>query len=202
MGDPDADRGPTKQKPQLKENQVSEKVIVRGPGEGRTLLVGGGDYVTYKASTADTDGAYFCFEVSTTPGFGPPLHTHAYRELFYVLEGSYEFTLQRDDQLETIVGSAGTSIAIPPNVAHTFKNATDGPARLLFVHQPAALESFFEEFGVPVSRAGETPDGLEPPDIGAMAAALERNGVHVLPGPEADSGSQAHPHGLVERSHG
>ena len=35
---------------------MSEKVIVRGPGEGRTLLVGGGDYVTYKASTADTDG--------------------------------------------------------------------------------------------------------------------------------------------------
>lgn len=89
---------------------MSEKVIVRGPGEGRTLLVGGGDYVTYKASTTDTDGAYFCFEVSTTPGFGPPpLHTHAYRELFYVLEGSYEFTLQHDDQLETIVGSAGTS---------------------------------------------------------------------------------------------
>jgi quercetin dioxygenase-like cupin family protein len=181
---------------------VSEKVIVRGPGEGRTLLVGGGDYVTYKASTADTDGAYFCFEVSTTPGFGPPLHTHAYRELFYVLEGSYEFTLQRDDQLETIVGSAGTSIAIPPNVAHTFKNATQGPARLLFVHQPAALESFFEEFGVPVSRAGETPDGLKPPDIGAMAAALERNGVHVIAGHEAGSSPQDHQDRLMERSHG
>jgi quercetin dioxygenase-like cupin family protein len=163
---------------------VSEQVIVRGPGEGRTLLVGGGDYVTYKVRSEETDGAYFCFEVTTTPGFGPPLHTHDYRELFYVLEGTYEFALKRGDEVETITGAAGTAIAVPPNVPHTFKNAGDGPARLLFVHQPAALESFFEEFGVPVGRPGETPEGLEPPDFAAMGAALERNGVRVLHAPQ------------------
>jgi quercetin dioxygenase-like cupin family protein len=164
---------------------MNEQVIVRGPSEGRTLLVGGGDYVTYRARSAETGGAYFCFEVSTTPGFGPPLHTHDYRELFYVLEGSYEFTLERDGRLETIVGSAGTSVAVPPDVPHTFKNATDAQARLLFVHQPAALEEFFEEFGVPVARAGEAPGDLEPPDFASMAAALERNGVHVVEAPSA-----------------
>lgn len=159
---------------------MSERVIVRGPGEGRTLLVGGGDRVTYKARGAETGDAYFCFEVSTTPGFGPPLHTHAYRELFYVLEGAYEFTVEQDGRLETIAGSAGTVLAIPPNVPHTFKNATGAPARLLFVHQPAALEEFFEEFGVPLEATGEIPDGLEPPDPRAMAAALERNGVRIV----------------------
>lgn len=158
---------------------MSEDVIVRSAGEGRALLVGGGDYVTYKVRSAETSGAYFCFEVSTTPGFGPPLHTHAYRELFYVLEGRYEFTLEREGQLETIVGGPGTSVAIPPNVPHTFKNASGEPARLLFVHQPAALEEFFEEFGVPMAHEGERDD-LEPPDYAAMAAALERNGVHVI----------------------
>jgi quercetin dioxygenase-like cupin family protein len=148
------------------------------------LLVGGGDYVTYKARSQETNGTYFCFEVATTPGFGPPLHTHAYRELFYVLEGNYEFTLKRGDELETIVGAAGTAVAIPPNVPHTFKNTTDRPARLLFVHAPAALESFFEEFGVAVSRVGETPDGSRAPDFGEMAAALQRNGVDVIANPE------------------
>ncbi len=156
---------------------MSEQVIVRGPGEGRTLLVGGGDQVTYKIRSAETDGAYFCFEVSTTPGFGPPLHSHEYRELFYVLDGTYEFTLKRGDELETISGSAGTAIAVPPNVPHTFKNASGGPARLLFVHQPAALEEFFEEFGVPVD--DDSVADPEPPDFAAMAAALERNGVRV-----------------------
>ncbi len=158
---------------------MSEQVIVRGPGEGRTLLVGGGDQVTYKIRSAETDGAYFCFEVSTTPGFGPPLHSHEYRELFYVLDGTYEFTLKRGDELETISGSAGTAIAVPPNVPHTFKNASGGPARLLFVHQPAALEEFFEEFGVPVD--DDSVADPEPPDFAAMAAALERNGVRVSP---------------------
>jgi len=159
---------------------MNEQVIVRGPAEGRTLLVGGGDYVTYKARSAETGGAYFCFEVRTTPGFGPPLHTHAYRELFYVLEGSYEFTVKHGDRLETFIGAAGTSVAIPPNVPHTFKNASDHPARLLFVHQPAALEEFFEEFGVPVPEVGDRPGNVQPPDFGAMAAALERNGVRVI----------------------
>jgi quercetin dioxygenase-like cupin family protein len=119
---------------------MSESVVVRGPREGRTLLVGGGDLVTYKVRSAETDGSYFCFEVSTTPGFGPPLHSHSYRELFYVLEGEYEFTVERAGELETITGTPGTAVAVPPNVPHTFKNNTAGPARLLFVHQPAALE--------------------------------------------------------------
>ena len=159
---------------------MSESVIVRGPGDGRALLVGGGDYVRYKVTSSETDGAYFCFEVATTPGFGPPLHSHDYRELFYVLDGEYEFTLDRGDQLETVVGGPGTAVAIPPNVPHTFKNAGSEPARLLFVHQPAALEEFFEEFGVPVAGPGEPAEEQEPPDFGAMAAALERNGVRVL----------------------
>src|SRR3954469_15144805 len=164
---------------------MKEQVVVRGPGEGRTLLVGGGDYVTYKARSAETGGAYFCFEIATTPGFGPPLHRHAYRELFYVLEGTYEFTLERDGQTETITGADGTAIAVPPNVAHTFKNASDVPARLLFVHQPAALEEFFEEFGVPVARPGDVPDEAGPPEFAAMAAALERNGVEIVGTPNA-----------------
>lgn len=158
---------------------MSESVIVRRRGEGRTLLVGGGDRVTYKIHSAETDGSYFCFEVSTAPGFGPPLHAHSYRELFYVLEGEYAFTLERDGELQTIMGTPGTAVAVPPNVPHTFKNRTAAPARLLFVHQPAALEEFFDEFGVPVDAEGDP----EPPDFHAMAAALERNGVRVLGAP-------------------
>ena len=101
-----------------------------------------------------------------------------------MLEGSYEFTIERDGQLETIVGGAGSSVAVPPDVPHTFRSASDGPARMLFVHQPAALEEFFEEFGVPVPATGEIPDDLEPPDFAAMAAALERNGVQIVGEPK------------------
>ena len=162
---------------------MSEQVIVREPGEGKTVLVGASDYITYKIRSNETDEAYFCFEAATTPGFGPPLHSHSYRELFYVLAGAYEFTVERDGELETIVGTPGTAVAVPPDVPHTFKNAGQDFGRLLFVHQPAGLESFFEEFGVPVERVGDRPTDEDPPDFAAMGAALERNGVRVLAAP-------------------
>jgi hypothetical protein len=50
----------------------------------------------------------------------------------------------------------------------------------LFVHQPAALEEFFEQFGVPVAQDGQNLDGVDPPDFAAMAAALQRNGVEIV----------------------
>jgi quercetin dioxygenase-like cupin family protein len=163
---------------------MSTRFIHLGPGEGRTLLVGGGDYVTYKARTAETDGGYFCFEVSTTPGFGPPLHAHDYRECFYVLEGEYEFTVGENGERSTVTAGAGSFLAVAPNMPHTFRNGADMSARMLFFHQPAGLEEFFEEFGAPVSRVGELPAAIEPPDPAAMAASLERNGIQVLEAPE------------------
>jgi quercetin dioxygenase-like cupin family protein len=164
---------------------MSEKVVVRHGGEGRTVLVGGADYITYKVRSAETDGAFFCFEASSSPGFGPPLHTHSYRELFYVLEGEYEFTVERDGELRSILGKPGTAVSVDADVPHTFRNAGEDQGRLLFVHLPAALEEFFEEYGVAVSGHGDLPGDIEPPDFGAMAAALERNGVRVIGSPEA-----------------
>jgi quercetin dioxygenase-like cupin family protein len=159
---------------------MSEQIVIREPGDGRTMLVGGADYVTYRVRSDETDRAYFAFEVSSTPGFGPPLHSHAYRELFYVLDGAYEFTLDRGEGLETVLGTAGTSVHVPPDVPHTFKNAGEDMGRMLIVHQPAALEEFFEEFGTPVERVGDLPAELGAPDPAAMGEALERNGIRVL----------------------
>jgi hypothetical protein len=56
----------------------------------------------------------------------------------------------------------------------------DAPARMLFVNQPAALQPFFEEIGVPVSRPGAEPDDPAPPDFAALSAALERHGIHIV----------------------
>ena len=164
---------------------MTEQIIIRGPGEGRTLLVGGGDYVTYKTTSAETGGEFFSFEMSTVPGFGPPMHKHDYRELFYVLEGSYEFLVADQDDIKTIVAGAGTSVALPPNMPHTFQNSTSEGARMLCVQQHATLEGFFEEFGVPVARVGDTPGEAGPPDFAEMAAALQRNGVTVVRAPGA-----------------
>jgi mannose-6-phosphate isomerase-like protein (cupin superfamily) len=160
---------------------MSQNVIVRHHDEGRTLLVGGSDYVTYKVTSAETDQSYFCFEVSAAPGFGPPLHRHGYRELFYVVEGAYEFTIERDGETEAIVAEPGTTVGMDPYVAHTFRNCGTGQARMLNVQFSATLEPFFEEYGVPVANASEAAAGGDAPDLSEMAAALQRHGVEIVP---------------------
>ena len=108
---------------------MSERSIYRNPGEGRTVLVGGADYVTYLARGAETGEAYFAFEVSTTPGFGPPLHTHDYREFFYVLEGTYELTCEdADGELKTI--DAGPARRSPSPAAPATRSRTRAGLRL------------------------------------------------------------------------
>ena len=102
---------------------MSEKVIVRHRDEGKTVLVGGADYVTYKVRSAETDGTFFCFEASSSPGFGPPLHSHAYRELFYVLEGQYEFTVGLPTHI-----SAPKCSSIPPRKLRAISDSCAGPS--------------------------------------------------------------------------
>jgi quercetin dioxygenase-like cupin family protein len=159
---------------------MAEDVLCRPAGEGKTWLVGGGDYVTMKTRGNEVDERFCTFEVASTPGFGPPLHTHAWAEFFYVLEGEYEFQRVVDGQVETVLGGRGTTLSVPAGAAHTFHNATSGLARMLVVHAPAGLEDFFEAYGVEVAHVGDVPAGLEPPDPAQMAEVLPRHGVHVV----------------------
>ena len=99
--------------------------------------MGGGDNVTMKTRGDELNGQFCTFEVSTTPGFGPPLHTHAWAEFFYVLEGEYEFQRVVDGEVETMIGGPGATLSVPADVPHTFRNATSGMARMLIVHSPA-----------------------------------------------------------------
>jgi len=57
-------------------------------------------------------------------------HTHA----FYVIEG--ELTLEVGRKSESITVSPGGLVAVPPGVAHAFRNDGDRPARWLTIHAP------------------------------------------------------------------
>lgn len=73
-------------------------------------------------------------EFQLEPGFeGPEPHTHDDRvDAFYVLDGEVEFLLGT----ERFVAGAGSLVAAPPGVVHTFANAS-GRSRLLNVHAPS-----------------------------------------------------------------
>jgi mannose-6-phosphate isomerase-like protein (cupin superfamily) len=62
---------------------------------------------------------------------GPHVH-HEHTDAFYVLEGELTFELGRE--AERVRVSSGGFVAVPPGLAHSFRNDGDHPARWLTIH--------------------------------------------------------------------
>lgn len=104
---------------------------------------------------AEQSGGAVAIVENTMPASapGPPLHSHAFDEAFYVLDG--ELTFQVDDQVTT--ARAGELIFAPRGMPHTVANLTTAPARYLLVLTPPGFE---REFG----RRAAKEAGIDPPD--------------------------------------
>jgi mannose-6-phosphate isomerase-like protein (cupin superfamily) len=75
-------------------------------------------------------------EMRYSPGeSGPDLHVHRlHTDAFYVVEGEIVFGLGPEG--EPVVATAGTFVAAPPMVGHTFRNESSGDVRFLNFHAP------------------------------------------------------------------
>jgi quercetin dioxygenase-like cupin family protein len=71
--------------------------------------------------------------VNANPGQGPPLHTHPYVEVIFMLEGRATVTIG-DDAREV---HAGAVAVIPANTPHRFVNSGDTILRQIDVHASA-----------------------------------------------------------------
>jgi len=117
--------------------------MVLGPGVGVSVANPVGGSMTFKMRGHETHGAMLALETIAAAGEGPPMHTHANEDEFlYVLDGRFQFRL--DDEI--CEGPAGMCMYIRRGVPHTWRNISDGPARMLAVFTPAGMESFFEQF--------------------------------------------------------
>jgi quercetin dioxygenase-like cupin family protein len=88
----------------------------------------------------ETAGAVSIVELSSDAGWpGPPLHRHDFDEAFYVTEGELTFQLGE----EVFTRGPGELAFAPRNVAHTYANHSDAPARALLVCTPAGFERYF-----------------------------------------------------------
>jgi quercetin dioxygenase-like cupin family protein len=157
----------------------SERVIVKGPTEGRTIGIVG-DIYRFLATSEETGGRYSMFEATVLPGGGPPPHIHRREdETFYVLEG--EITFQIGD--ERRVAKSGTFVHMPIGNLHAFKNETSQPAKMLISLAPAGLEEMFFEVGKNLGK-GETPDEPSLAEIEELLKAAGRYGIeYKLPAP-------------------
>lgn len=173
--------------------------IARPDDPALTHLAVVGDTYTVLLSGEQTADRFTMIDMLIPPGGGPPQHRHDFEECFRVLEGAIEVQV-RDGA--PVLLEAGDSANIPANAPHRFRNAADGPARLLCTAAPAGLERFFAEFGdVVASRTAPAPELSEAEREDRLRRAMERApdyGMELLPptpwpdaAPDADGGSRA-----------
>jgi quercetin dioxygenase-like cupin family protein len=116
------------------------------------VSVAGGTY-TILVSGAQTAGRYCLLDMLVPAGGGPPPHRHDFEEMFTLLEGELEFTFRGQSQ----VVRAGSTVNVPANAPHAFKNVSGATARLLCICTPAGLEEFFMAVGFPVESRSSPP---------------------------------------------
>lgn len=138
-----------------------------------------GVVVRFLATHAETGGYCLC-EGLVAPGAGAPPNRHAGEdESFYVLDGSFAFTIDG----ETRDVGRGDFVKIPDGAVHAFKNTGDAPARLLIINAPGKIhEAFFAQVGEPLPRGSwDFPPAKGAPDIPKLVAIARAAGVEILP---------------------
>lgn len=158
---------------------VEPKCVTRQPGEGRCVAVVGDTY-RFLATGEDTDGAYAIWHATVPPGGGPPPHVHSQEEEgFFVLEGELTFQVEN----RTIRAQAGAFFNLPVGVAHSFRNDSNQPAKLLIFVAPAGLEKMFFETGVPLADSSSPASAVSKAEIERLKGAAPRYGVKILAPP-------------------
>jgi quercetin dioxygenase-like cupin family protein len=127
----------------------------------RHVSIAGGTY-TILLSEAETEGRYCLIDMLVPDGGGPPPHRHDFEEMFTLLERELEFTFR--GQTQTV--RAGSTVNIPANAPHAFKNISGKTARMLCLCAPAGQEELFTAIGFIVD-SRTTP----PPKVSAEAQA-------------------------------
>jgi quercetin dioxygenase-like cupin family protein len=102
------------------------------PGEGETLVDTPRATLRLLVERDELTTTWFRYASGEE---GPDPHIHRqHTDAFYVLEGELEVGLGPD--VETVRAAAGSFVAAPPEVVHTFRNASDKPAIFLNIHAP------------------------------------------------------------------
>ncbi|MDB5242536.1 MAG: hypothetical protein JWP57_3161 [Spirosoma sp.] len=124
------------------------------------------DLLTLLVPSASTQGKYAIWEDRVTPLAGPPPHAHPDEEVFYVIDGQFEFILH--DPAHPIAARAGALIRIPSQALHTYKNVGTTPGKLLTLAMPGKLEGYFRAVGKPVQSDQDIPDLTKVPDFATL----------------------------------
>ena len=112
---------------------AADRPTLLAAGEGETIFDSPNRTIRILVDRDELVLTWFRYE----PGEeGPDPHVHRrHTDAFYVLEGELELGL--GPEVSRATAGAGTFAAAPPNVVHTFRNASDATAVFLNIHAPS-----------------------------------------------------------------
>jgi quercetin dioxygenase-like cupin family protein len=157
--------------PTIPPDDPQRDLVLASPDDDQTLPHLGvvGDTYTILLTGQDTAGRYTLIDMHVPPGGGPPPHRHDFEEMFTVLEGEVELTFRG----ATSTARAGQTVNVPANAPHSFRNASDRPARLLCMCSPAGQEEFFMAIGVSLTSRTEPAPEMDEAGSAAFRAKAE-----------------------------
>jgi quercetin dioxygenase-like cupin family protein len=136
---------------------MDRRVVVQGHGESVDL---GQLQMRLLAPSSATEGTFGAAEFHGSEGPWTVAHVHEHsEESFYVLEGTFTFTIGKD-AIET---SPGAFVLVPRGTPHVLSAGPDGGA-LLVIWTPGGLEHLFLELG------GLPPRSIMDPEVRADVA--------------------------------
>ncbi len=136
------------------------------------------DLHTFKVVGDDTNGAFTVAELTAGPELGPPPHIHRNSdESFYVLEGTFDFSLAG----QAFTAGAGAFVYLPKGVVHTHRAGGGASARALVIQSPAGVERFIEEAGKLATDSSVRPAPPERSELERIVAIAQRHGIEVPP---------------------
>ena len=141
----------------------------------RHLRFLGNNEITVLVSGDESGGAFSVMELTIQPGGGATaLHTDDWFEVFHVLEGDVEWTIERGGRLETWHARPGDTVCAPRGVKHRFAGAGTTASRLLTIGTPA-----YEQFFRALADAWQGPYDRERTP-GAVGPVFERFGMRIV----------------------
>jgi quercetin dioxygenase-like cupin family protein len=143
-------------------------VFARGANANEALDVLG-PHVRFLTALSDDDADYCLSMGVVPPGVVVPVHSHAERETFYLLEGEMQ-GLWED---RWIALGAGDVFDVPGGLRHAWRNASGSSASALFV-TPMRLARFFRDIGRPLASAN--PGSPTPADIQRLSRVAQAYG--------------------------
>jgi mannose-6-phosphate isomerase-like protein (cupin superfamily) len=129
--------------------------VVLDPNGGETLRFLGASTMRLKLEgAANADLAFY--EYVSEPGVtGPPQHIHhSHDETFFVVDGTYEFTIGAG----VVSMTRGAFLFLPRGTPHTFRNSGDDRGRVVGTFNPPRFANYFRDLATIINDTGNAPD--------------------------------------------